>query len=216
MIKLHIANANHQFSATQLTSIRRGFVTARLLCSRLLKLDGVDMIAIGAPRLVIPEIGLGGYTPDPHVSYVYVDTRHSVEENELVATICHELHHASRLLGPGYGQTLLEAMVFEGLAISFEQEATGDETFLSGYLAKQRGTTALLNRVRDRFGDTSFDHRSWFVADAKGVLPRWTGYRVGYYLVQRYLERHNCVSSEVTMQPAITFLEQEGPEAIAA
>src|SRR5689334_16906756 len=77
--------------------------------------------------IVIPEIGVGGYTDRGGNVTVAVDTsrvdlRHALE-TWIPATVAHEVHHSSRIrVGPGYGVTPGEAMVSEGLADRFSYE----------------------------------------------------------------------------------------------
>jgi len=73
----------------------------------------------------IPEIGVGGYT-DPKGGNVdlWIDPHRArlrqVLETWIPASVAHELDHSSRIrTGPGYGYTLGEAMVSEGLADRF-------------------------------------------------------------------------------------------------
>ena len=77
-------------------------------------------------EIVIPEIGVGGYT-DPRDGNVVIaiadDVQREALETWIPATVVHELHHSSRVrTGPGYGVTLGEALVSEGLADHFVSE----------------------------------------------------------------------------------------------
>ena len=104
----------------------------------------------------------------------------------LERTIVHELHHALRWRGPGYGRTLGEALVTEGLAGHFAQQLYGGppekwETSLDD--------EALAQAARDAaaaWDDEAYDHAAWFF----GTDPAWRGYALGYALVERHLIAH--------------------------
>ncbi|RMH11155.1 MAG: hypothetical protein D6701_15425, partial [Gemmatimonadetes bacterium] len=101
----------------QLTGlIEQGFEASQ----RLLPMAGVRVRVFAQTRGVIPEIGIGGFSPSGDEVHLFVDPDSpripgSLEE-ELIPLLAHELHHTRRRRGPGYGATLLEAMVSEGLA----------------------------------------------------------------------------------------------------
>src|SRR5262249_55170382 len=78
----------------------------------------------------IPQIGVGGFS-DPATGNVSISIdAHPPEglrkalETWIPASVAHELDHSSRIrTGPGYGVTLAQAMVSEGLADHFAEQA---------------------------------------------------------------------------------------------
>ena len=77
---------------------------------------------------VIPEWGVGGYCEEGQpISLAVEEKRQQDWERYLPPTIFHEWHHLARWRGPGYGKTLLEVMISEGLAQHFEVEVGGGE-----------------------------------------------------------------------------------------
>ena len=81
------------------------------------------------PSAAIPETGVGGFT-DPRSGAIRIslDSRPTrfveMVRDWLPGGLAHEIHHSRRILaGPGYGTTLGEAIVTEGLAVAFEHEA---------------------------------------------------------------------------------------------
>ncbi|MCV6600823.1 MAG: DUF2268 domain-containing protein [Cohaesibacter sp.] len=103
--------------------------------------------------------------------------------------VFHEFHHVLRWDGPGYGRSLGEALVSEGLAQCFVHEmmtcppepweqAVDDETL-----------DALVSDAIRAFDKTDYDHSEWFFG--KGDYPNWSGYALGKRIADRYLEAHD-------------------------
>ncbi|MBN3965451.1 hypothetical protein IMW75_09175 [Pseudomonas gregormendelii] len=98
--------------------------------------------------------------------------------------IIHEVHHCLRMAGPGYGWTLGEALVSEGLAGQFVRHLLGS--------AAEPWESAV-NRVgllctpadRQALDATYYDHSAWFFGT--GVHPRWLGYILGDQMVEQWL-----------------------------
>ena len=149
------------------------------------------------PEAVVPEVGVGGRT-DPVTGEVTISLDPGFSDYVstltvwLPATLAHELDHAERiLLGPGLGDTLLEAMVSEGLADTFSIEAFPETPRIpwDHALSPAENRNAwiraedILNRLLDAKG-----HDTWFFG--KGQLPRWTGYTLGYRIAASYLHAH--------------------------
>lgn len=69
------------------------------------------------------------YAPEPGLIFLTVDPASDIfranQEASLERMFAHELHHAARWAGPGYGSSLGEALVSEGLAGAFAQEICG-------------------------------------------------------------------------------------------
>ncbi len=169
-------------------------------------LPPLDIIVQGQPSIVIPEMGLMGYCPHAGLIYLNLDpdnpnlTAHLGEPMERM--LAHELHHALRWSGPGYGKTLLEALVSEGLAGQFVHELyfNPPEIYESAVPANQIIKLAGLALEEIK----AYDHPHWFFGT--GDLPRWSGYTLGYSLVANYLETHHKARpSKLAKIPAAAF-----------
>jgi Predicted Zn-dependent protease (DUF2268) len=170
------------------------------------------------PARAIPEIGVGGIT-HRRTGDVIVSIDGTPPEGLkaalktwLPATLAHELHHSSRVrMGPGYGMTLAEALVTEGLADHFAAEAFPDtppkpwDHALSGEQEAElwRKAQAVLEVP---YG---YDHRAWFFG--RGDLPRWAGYTIGYRIAEAYLGDDVSASSAVRTEAATVIERYLGP-----
>lgn len=158
--------------------------------SALLPLRPVDVV-VKASTHVIPEKGHLGYAPEPGLIFISVDPENSVfkanNEASLERMFAHELHHMARWDGPGYGVTLGQALVSEGLAGFFAREVCGGEPEPWERL-RHSVTQPYLAKAGQDWDRPDYDHAAWFFG--VGCLPRWLGYSLGYQLVARYLSMH--------------------------
>jgi hypothetical protein len=160
--------------------------------------DSVDLVIRDALGRTIPELGVGGFNPDAHTVFVALDPGHPAFERavdkELARTIAHEIHHLARRRGPGYGGTLLAALVSEGLADHFAME----HTKLGPPPWAEALTKSELERIEQMatgsYHSAEYDHRAWFFGSTVEALPRWAGYALGYRLVGEYLSRNRNTS----------------------
>lgn len=156
--------------------------------------QNVDVVFQVSPQATIPEIGIGGYTPDAHTVYISLDPSHKnfnlALREELPRTLAHELHHAVRWHKPGYGSTLEEALVTEGLAAHFELEVFGGKPNMWDNALRGQKLKRLLRRAQREFASSAYNHNDWFFGNEKRSIPRWTGYSVGFEIVKTSLRQH--------------------------
>ncbi|HTR88204.1 MAG TPA: DUF2268 domain-containing putative Zn-dependent protease [Reyranella sp.] len=148
------------------------------------------------PIKVIPELGMVGYSHGPDRFSLSLAPRNpnfepAVAQGALHRQIAHEVHHCLRFAGPGYGRTLGEALVSEGLAGHFVHRlyATPPELW-----ERALPEDVALGHLPDDavLSATGHDHAGWFFG-AGGRHPRWLGYTLGYVLVGRWLARMGTV-----------------------
>lgn len=115
-MKLHILNAQDKLTAHNEwlnTCLTETYAKA----SMLMNLPSLDII-VKAGTQVIPEKGHLGYSPEPGIVYITVDPKNlsfcSNHNNSLERMLAHELHHAARWAGPGYGPTLGKQLYLRG------------------------------------------------------------------------------------------------------
>lgn len=154
---------------------------------RVMQIPPLDVV-VKTGKFVIPEKGHLGYCPEPGLVYLTVDPENPALRKNAAKSFermfAHELHHAARWAGPGYGVTLGEAMVSEGLAGHFVLELFGGEP--EPWESINSDIVQSYNSQFKAFWDrTDYDHNRWFFGT--GDLPQWLGYTAGFNLVSRYI-----------------------------
>ena len=202
---LHLMNASGLLSPELEAEVRAVAEKALERHAARLSLDGVD-VAMYVTPWTLPETGVGGYAPLSHWIQVTLtpDNPHFAGgwRTEIPATIAHELHHARRWRGPGYGSTLLEALVSEGLAQHFEADERGGPP---PYARIPHELEPLWQRAQAELDAPGYSHSDWFYGSQSAGLPRWSGYALGYALVRRFLMREGGDAVTHADTPADAF-----------
>lgn len=211
MGKIHplIANANAKFTGDEVGIFQKAAKAAEAFISNNFIFDYEVDILVTAPTYLlptIPEDGITGRTYTSHFIIVVVDKQQTkITEDIVFETICHEMSHSLRWEKvPEYGDTLLKDMILEGLAIVLEEKAMLDtrrkhrQYFLSTVQETNQGLIDdITSQLKDTLNSGQYDHQKvLFTGDDN--LPRWAGYRLGYYLVKRYLEKTDSTINEAT------------------
>ena len=198
-----------------LTNAHRNIIEAKVLSglvaiNNLMPIDNLNIRIVENPQLVIPEIGIGGFNPGPQeiilaIDANFMDLDSSLEDN-LIAQLAHETHHAKRRRSVGYGSTLLQAAVSEGLADHFSIEVTGINPPLWAVSLKGVELQNWISTASNTWNEASYDHAAWFLGRDQNI-PRWTGYSIGFELVKNYLtENPDKKASKLHDEPANSFL----------
>lgn len=170
----------------------------------------VTIIVLDAPDSTIPELGTGGFTPNKNAIYIFTNPGKpnfsQILSEGMPVTLAHEMHHSARWQTVGYGETLLEALVSEGLADHFALEIipASPPPWSSALNTEEQGNLA--ERARQHFDDQNYNHPAWFFGSKEDNLPRWTGYRLGYKLVGDYLKKNGKTASELVTESAKAFI----------
>src|SRR5262249_2234063 len=125
---------------------------------------------------------------------------------QLRAMLAHEVHHAVRSRGPGYGSTLGEALVTEGLAQCYEEQV-GCPT--SNYAVAVRGPALgkLVRLAKDELWSDRYDHPKWFFGSKTDSAFPWSGgYSLGYTVVRHWLDQAGLSASAAVSVPAREIL----------
>ena len=176
-----------------------------------LSLPDIDVMMADNPDNVIPETGVGGFAINANLLYVNIDPESlhfkSHMREEIVSTLAHELHHCARIHAIGYGKTLLEAMVSEGLADHFDIELNDRKPNPWSVAVNEEQTAALLEKATLEFENESYDHSAWFFGSEDKGIPRWAGYSLGFTLVGNYMKKSGKSAGELVETPARFFSE---------
>ncbi len=169
----------------------------------------LDIVVRSLRNRVIPEIGHVGFAPGIGVLMLTIDPDNpNLADNlgePLGRMMAHELHHAMRWETVGYGTTLGEVLISEGLAGRFAQELYGGEGELWERAVSRKELGAFAERAAVHANDTAYDHAAWFFGS--GDLPRWVGYTLGWEIVGDHLQSHpGATASGLAGAPADKIL----------
>lgn len=194
----------------------RNFEAAYATISTFMPPPRLDVIVQRLTGETIPEMGIVGrayrdtlfaMTVDPDNPYF----ARSLRDGALHRQIVHEVHHCLRMAGQGYGWTLGEALVSEGLAGQFvrmliDSEPEPWENALSAEVLRSAPVDM------KALAATDYDHRSWFYGT--GAHPRWLGYTLGYEMVGCWLKTTGQIDAatwiNVPAETIITAAAKEG------
>ena len=129
----------------------------------------------------IPDWGVGGYAPAPGLIEVTLNPDR-FDAALLLRTLVHEMHHLIRWDGPGYGRSLGEALVSEGLAGHFVLQVLGGKPDPWDAVTPAAGVA---RQAMNEWARLNHDHARWFLG--KGDLRKWTGYGLGHRLIAEHL-----------------------------
>ena len=173
-------------------------------------LPEVDVVMADNPNNVIAETGVGGFAINANLIYVNINPESSYfRENtlkEVVSTLTHELHHCARIHSIGYGKTLLEAMVSEGLADHFDIELNKHTPNPWSVNLAPTELAEMYKKASTEFANNSYDHSSWFFGSEEKDIPRWTGYSLGFEIVKKHMEKSSKSAAELVSTRAEPFI----------
>lgn len=200
-VRVHLLTHGGLMSPGLAREVETVAIEASVDAARGLGLDDVDVAVCDHPGLAIEELGVGGYSPGPHLVLIALEPRwpgFAYWRQHLPSTLRHELHHVRRHAGAGYGPTLLDGLVSEGSATLYEIECGGDPPYARVDVdldAMWRRALPLLERTDQ--------HPGWFFGG--NDLPRWTGYTLGTELARRHAHRLGISAMELVDMPATEF-----------
>lgn len=174
---------------------------------RLLK---VDIVVRGEEGPGASRLAVGGRARGPGVIEFVINldaiTSPAALHDEVLKALFHEYHHALRWEGPGYGHTLGEALVSEGLAQAFVHEMLDCPPEPWETLPPGVDLGRLCQQADAAFDDPDYPHDTWFFGS--GDLPEWTGYALGSTLVAAHLGRvGGATALDLAHAPAAAFRE---------
>lgn len=212
-INLHIADAKKLFSEQDRRIIQNGVARAKEYATPRLHIqEDIDIIVTPElPDFLIPEDHLGGRTYTGNFIMLSFAAGHTVEDL-VYEVVCHELCHATRWQKNAEDfKNLFDDMIFEGLAVFFEEQATAGQNtrqfFLDTMLKRtDQENIDALEIIKSDLDNKYYDYYSIFITGNKQKnIPRWAGYSVGYYLVKRYLSMTNKTIEEAFAEPFDNF-----------
>ena len=209
-INYHILNARGTLTSYIKTIVGIFNNTINKIAKKI-QISNIDIVIEDNPDDTIPEIGIGGYAPNANLIYISLNPKHpqfkiSLTEN-LERTLIHEIHHCMRWRSIGYGKTLLETIISEGLSDHFEIEISNKKPNPWSIALNKNQIKIFLKKARKEFNSKKYNHSEWFFGGKKENIPRWTGYSLGFYLVGEYLKKHqNKKASQLFHTKAEKFI----------
>jgi hypothetical protein len=147
---------------------------------------------------------VSGYTPTGNTVWIYTDPSHKnyqkLLEKQLPKVLTHELHHACRWQGPGFGKTLKEALVTEGLAAHFETETFGGKPSDFYVQFSDKEIQRFWKLAQKDLNSKSFSYDDWFFGNVKRKIPKHAGYALAYWLIGKSLNGRKA--SELSISTA--------------
>jgi uncharacterized protein YjaZ len=154
--------------------------------------QNIDIVVYDNQFGVIPEIGIGGFTPYSYLIFISLDPTFPNLKKSITGqfsrTLAHEIHHAIRSKYVGYGNTLLEALITEGLADHFDLEINQTKPQIWDIALNKKQIENFKKLATKEFFNKKYYHNNWFFGSKN--IPKWTGYTLGFNLVADYLKKH--------------------------
>lgn len=184
---------------------------AEVAVTKLIEPPCIDiLIALRKDQMIIPELGIGGFAYTPSLFAISCNPTNenfigSLSNGAFLRQTLHETHHCLRMSGPGYGHTLGEALISEGLAGRFVSHLVGSPPEIWEKIADSAEIASYLPDT-ELLASENYDHSGWLFGT--GSMPRWLGYSLGYEIVGGWLSRHEPTE-------AIGWFETSASEIIA-
>lgn len=210
--KIHILTQSSRLEHF-IEKIQKGAEDAIKMIEAKIKLPPLDIVVVDNPDVAIPETGVGGFSPNPHLVFVWIDPEHKdlekTIEEEVKRTIIHESHHAARSVTfPWNEANLLEALITEGLADHFDVELNNGKPYPWSTALNEDEITKYFDKAKNsELLSKEYNHSSWFFGSEEKGIPRWTGYAIGFKLVGDYIKKTNKSASKLVDAPASDFIE---------
>ena len=162
-------------------------------------LKNVNISVFDCPSKVIPEYGIMGWahggSPVSEIE-ILLDPNSPVWSAaigiNLKRTLRHELFHDVRFdhFG-GFPKNLAERIVSEGLATRYENQSPDLPPSLYATALTSEQTEEMMERIKQDLQSTHREiNHAWIFGSRERNIPRWTGYSLGYKLVEEYLAKH--------------------------
>lgn len=213
-INLLIANAAKSFSPAELKLFHSATKKAEAFISSAFDFDYDVDVVVAAPSFLmktIPEDGIGARTYSSRFIAIVCDKQQApICEDSVFEVLCHELSHSIRWeKNPEYTRNLFDETILEGLAVALEAKAmeSAGRRKRQYFLQEMQNTSQemidnIITQLSDKLYDTnhtsSSDYSTVFYTGNER-LPRWAGYRLGYYFVKKYLAETGNDINEATV-----------------
>jgi uncharacterized protein YjaZ len=169
------------------------------------------VVDTGNPSSLIPQAGANGFT-SPATGEISLQLGRTAQSS-LPRTLglwfprdlAHEVSHSVRILGgTGFGTTLLQQTITEGIATAFDQAAFPGPPDPWDQAITPAQECMLWEKAKPQLGATGL-YDLWMFG-GPGV-PHWTAFTIGYHIVNDYRNHHPDVSwAQLTATSATAIL----------
>jgi len=186
---------------------------AVIQCSNALPSDTVHIFIFPTFSKFVKErmSGTTGYTPWKNTILVFVNPLNQRWEKALVGTVSHEFNHSVFLRYNKCG-SLLDSMIFEGLAENFREQIVGGERAPWAKVFDQNQSKDLLMEMKSENILQSTNkkiYRAVFFGNRK--YAAWTGYTIGYFIVASFLHHYSTLPwKEIMIMPPQDIFTKSG------
>lgn len=159
-----------------------------------LKIDwDIDVLARFIPKSNSGNSdAVNGHTYEKNL--IVLNIEEDFKEYEISEVLVHELCHAARWgKNNEWINTLFDLLIFEGLAVKFAADFIENKKECQFYMdtilkRSDSDNEKIYNSIKDKLNDNSYNYEEIFVGD--GIkMPYWSGYSLGYYLINKYLKK---------------------------
>ncbi len=195
---IHLLNARHDLTPV-LSEIRQASRDAVARASVHADLPDFDLV-LRAQSDRSADGAVQGHCPAPGVVEIAVNPVRFAPD-AFGRALVRQLAHLIRWNGPGYGRSLGEALVSEGLAGHFVLQVLGGQPDGTDTVRPAQGA---MRQAMNEWARQDYDHGRWF--GGKGDLRRGTGNSLGHRMVAEHLAHHpNDNAALLALAPADPF-----------
>ena len=191
--KINILNASERFSNV-LDLLESKAQSSLIEIQKHIELPSLDIVISPCSEEYITESGILGCVSTPYVIDVLLDTDRedlsNIINNELTATIAHELHHVIRASFGVEEKSLLQILISEGLACHFETKFSHCITSKFFADVKKYEWRDLYSKMQTNLKDSDFNYPVYFGGKDIAKFPNRAGYWVGFNLVSEYINKY--------------------------
>lgn len=195
---LHLLNARHDLTPV-LAEVRQASRDAVARASDRAELPDFDLV-VRAQSDRSADGAVQGQAPAPGVIEIAL-TPEKFDPAQYARVLVRQMAHLVRWDGPGYGRSLGEALVSEGLAGHFVLQVLGGQPDACDSVRPAQGVA---RQAMNEWARRDYDHGRWF--QGRGDLRRWTGQSLGHRLAADHLADHpGEVAALLAAAPADPF-----------
>ena len=195
---LHLLNARLELTPV-LSEVRQASRAAVALAAAHADLPDFDLV-VRAHQDRSADGAVQGHSPAPGVIEIAL-TADRFDPVHFTRALVRQFAHLIRRDGPGYGKSLGEALVSEGLAGHFVLQVVGGQ---ADGVDAVRPAQGIMRQAMNEWARRDYDHARWF--GGKGDLRRGTGNSLGHRLIAEHLAQHpDDSAASLAMAPADPF-----------